>query len=188
MIVEELHKAGQVKKTAGRKPNTGKAPKHPHMKGKCYRCSSTSHRSNKCKVDKISKCSKCSKVGHLAKVCLSAKANSVTSPDEIQPIKTASSTEIKAEQAETCYTVNMSRDYNNTDVPTAMLWLCQDNDRPFKIKATTDTGCSVTIMREDIAKFHKLKLSRANLPRLLTATGQRMNVLGRANVRVTTDK
>ena len=121
MIVEELHKAGQVKKTAGRKPNTGKAPKHPHMKGKCYRCSSTSHRSNKCKVDKISKCSKCSKVGHLAKVCLSAKANSVTSPDEIQPIKTASSTEIKAEQAETCYTVNMSRDYNNTDVPTAML-------------------------------------------------------------------
>ena len=60
--------------------------------------------------------------------------------------------------------------------------------RQFKIKATADTGCSVTIVREDIAKFNKLKHSRSNLPRLLTATGQKINVLGRANIRVTTDK
>lgn len=43
-------------------------------------------------------------------------------------------------------------------------------------------------MKDDIAKFNILKLKRSNLPRLLTATGQKMNVLGRVNVAVTTDK
>lgn len=155
------------------------------MKGKCYRCGSTSHRSSKHKLDKNSKCSKWGKLGHLAKVCQSAKTNSVVSADEGKSPQTASAAEVNTEQTVTCHTVNMSRDYNDTDVPTALLWLCQDNGKPFQIKATPDTGCSVAIMRDGIAKFDKLKLKRSNLPRLLTATGQRMNVSGRANVTVT---
>ena len=48
-------------------------------------------------------------------------------------------------------------------------------------------GCSITIIRDDIVQFKKLKLKRSNLPGLLTATGQRMNVSGKADVTVTTD-
>ena len=52
MIDEEPHKAGQAKKNAGKIFNQGRMPKHPHMKGKCYRYCSTSHRPSKCKIDK----------------------------------------------------------------------------------------------------------------------------------------
>ena len=44
-------------------------------------------------------------------------------------------------------------------VPTAMLWLCKGKNKIFMIKVTTNTGYySVTIIRNNLAKKHKLKL------------------------------
>ena len=153
MINKEPHKAGQVKKNAGKKSNQRKIPKHPHMKGKCRVCGSTSHRSSKCKLEKNSTCSKCVKLGHLAKVCLSTEVNDDTLADKNKSPQTGSSIKANTEQTETCHTVNMSHDYNDTDVPTALLWLCKENDKSFQIKATADKGCSVTITQTKIEKI-----------------------------------
>lgn len=48
--------------------------KFENLRGRCYRCGSTTHRANHCKFkDKI--CNQCKKEGHLAKVCLQPKMN-----------------------------------------------------------------------------------------------------------------
>lgn len=79
---KEPHRARQVKMPAGKnKQSKSSNRKHPHMKGKCHRCGSTTHKLSKGNLDKSSNLEKCSKLGHLAKVCLSAKANAVTSVD-----------------------------------------------------------------------------------------------------------
>ena len=80
-------------------------------------------------------------------VYLSVKAKDVTSADKNKSLQTANSAEANTEQMETCHTVNMSREYNNTNVPTTLL--CQENGKPFPTKATADTGCSVTIIQDD---------------------------------------
>ena len=142
----------------------------------CFRCGEN-HSPQTCRF-KDQQCRNCSKTGHIAKVCRKSKKNSTESRKN--GVHRVNVIPAKAKQeAEELALFNIKQ--MTTDDPIVVNLTI--NDVPISMEL--DTGASVSICSEEIwrEKFSDVGLHPSDV-KLNTYTGEKLNVLGQAQVRI----
>lgn len=124
------------------------------------------------------KCNKCDKKGHFAKCCRTKKANATKKGTKVHTVdnQSSDSDSSKAEDL-LVYQVNSIRSDNS-------MWsaeiLCNGN----KLQVQLDTGAQCNVLPWNIVKKWNAKIKKSSMHRLVSFSGQKINVIGKAKIQV----
>ncbi|XP_039543047.1 uncharacterized protein K02A2.6-like [Pimephales promelas] len=175
-----------------RKPDRWKKGEMSEQKElrECYRCCGTNHKANDCRFKK-DKCYVCEKIGHIARACRNKSKQSGPT------ITGRSGKGVRPHRA-----FNVSDNNDSDEFEETFTLACVQTDALKKVKPLTvelivngrlinfeiDTGCSVSLMSEEMYKViwkdseaPKLRLTKI---KLRTYTGEPLGIVGVADVEV----
>ena len=123
---------------------------------KCYRCDRGGHQPDICWTMK-NFCPYCGLKGHIARKCKVTQRQKQTGSGK----------------KEYHNSTNAAEDYNCGPTPKLYLWLVANNKR-FNIRALPGTESTTTIIRESIAKAHRLPVEAARNASIVNTSGKKV--------------
>ena len=154
------------------------------LRGKCFRCGSSSHRLQACTLPSFTKCYNCNKEGHLSKVCLGGNQRRSPSRPRMtsrrsSPVRTLGEDNLPNEDESEIKCAAIA-----TSTPRLAIGINQDATT-FHVNALPDTGAARSVMADDIATSLGLKIDKNTSGfRLLAANDTPLRSKGTATFEV----
>ena len=138
-----------------------------------------------CRVSKTGKCNACKKPGHLKVACMQELQKQGSTKREDQKAgavqEESDSSTGEDDNFEKVNYVSHARD-RGTEAPL----LNKNGEKVAKVKGTPDTGCTTSLIRNDIVNRNKIIINKFVRPILKVADGRRLPVEGTAKLTCTT--
>ena len=185
-------KANQAKSAQG--ASSAQKLKDIVQKGGCGRCGSRSHKKDKCKYRNAT-CHKCGKEGHIKPVCQSKTSKSQPNTPKSTPAQSRAASPTESDDQAPTNTgkagqlVHRVATIKISDPTPRLACTVQPTSgnkpgTPFSFEVLPDTGATVSVIAQDVARTYGMMIRPAANDQLLSADDTKMNVAGYTRFRI----